>query len=139
MTGKKVATFRERLNELVESSPKSRTMIAQEFGVAKQTISAWLTGQNSPRLPVVAALAEYFGVSLEWLHGFDVDKYGPSSKIIEPDPLESLQFHIEPMEWLLLQSFRELSFRGQQLLMDRADELKILYGKKSESDSAQSV
>ena len=75
MTGKKVATFKDRITELVESSPKSRTDIANEFGVAKQTLSAWLTGQNSPRLPVVVALSEYFGVSLQWLHGFDVPKY----------------------------------------------------------------
>ena len=75
LTIKKVATFRERITELVESSPKSRTDIAAEFGVAKQTLSAWLTGQNSPRLPVVVALAEYFGVSLQWLNGFDVPKY----------------------------------------------------------------
>ena len=88
MNGKKVATFTERFNELIESSPKSRTAIAQEFGVAKQTISAWLTGQNSPRLPVVAALAEYFGVSLRWLNGFDVPKYDPPDHSKDPDPPE---------------------------------------------------
>lgn len=89
MTGKKVATFRERITELVDSSPKSRTVIANEFGVAKQTLSAWLTGQNSPRLPVVVALAEYFGVSLEWLNGFDVPKYEIRSVVPEPAKEES--------------------------------------------------
>ena len=87
MTGKKVATFRERITELVESSPKSRTDIAAEFGVAKQTLSAWLTGQNSPRLPVVVALAEYFGVSLQWLNGFDVPKYEENIEYVpDSDP-----------------------------------------------------
>ena len=84
MTGKKVATFRERLAELVDSSPKSRTDIASEFGVAKQTVSAWLTGQNSPRLPVVVALAEYFGVTVEWLNGFDVPKIVSKPENSEP-------------------------------------------------------
>ena len=78
MTGKKVASFRERLAELLEASPKSRTEIAEEFGVAKQTVSAWVTGQNSPRLPVVVSLADYFGVTVEWLNGFDVPKYKTS-------------------------------------------------------------
>lgn len=74
MVEKKVATFQERFSELIESSPKSRSTIASEFGVAKQTISAWTTGQSSPRLPVITSLAEYFGVNYYWLLGFDVPK-----------------------------------------------------------------
>lgn len=87
MTGKKVASFQERFVELINSSPKSQTTIATEFGVAKQTISAWYTGQSSPRIPVVASLAEYFGVSLEWLNGFDVPKYDAPSKPSAPEPV----------------------------------------------------
>ena len=75
MEVKKVSSFQERFSELIDSSPKSRTAIAAEFGVAKQTISAWTTGQTSPRLPVVSSLADYFGVSSDWLLGFDVPKY----------------------------------------------------------------
>ena len=51
--------------------------------MAKQTISAWLTGQNSPRLPVVSALADYFNVNIEWLIGFDVPKVLP---VPDPEP-----------------------------------------------------
>lgn len=86
MTGKKVSNFRDRFCELIESCPKSRTQISQEFGVAKQTISAWITGQSSPRLPVVTALSEYFGVNIEWLMGFDVPKY--VEKIVPDTPPE---------------------------------------------------
>lgn len=75
MEGNRVSTFRERFNELIESSSKSRTAIADEFHVAKQTISAWATGQTSPRLPVASALADYFEVNLGWLLGYDVPKY----------------------------------------------------------------
>lgn len=74
MHGKKVSTFRDRFTELVNSSGKSQTSIANEFHVAKQTISAWITGQSSPRSPVLTALADYFGVSVTWLMGFDVPK-----------------------------------------------------------------
>ena len=72
---------------MIDSSPKSRTAIASEFGVAKQTISAWTTGQTSPRLPVVTSLAEYFGVSCEWLLGFDVPKYAIKKEDLPPDPM----------------------------------------------------
>lgn len=80
MEGKKVATFQERFSDLIDSSTKSRTAIAAEFGVAKQTISAWTTGQSSPRLPVVSSLADYFGVSVDWLLGFDVPRVELSTK-----------------------------------------------------------
>lgn len=74
MAGEKVSTFRERIAELVESSGRTQTAIAADFGISKQTLSAWITGQNSPRTPIVYALSLYFNVSVPWLMGFDVDK-----------------------------------------------------------------
>lgn len=88
--GLKVSTFRERITELVESSEKSQSDIAMDFGISKQTLSAWITGQNSPRTPTVAALAAYFGVTIPWLNGFDVAKYDDSLPVMKekvlPDP-----------------------------------------------------
>ncbi|MBO7710667.1 MAG: helix-turn-helix transcriptional regulator [Lachnospiraceae bacterium] len=74
MTEKKVSTFQQRLCELIEESGKSQSSIASDFGIARQTISAWVTGQNSPRQPIINALAMYFGVTIPWLYGFDVSK-----------------------------------------------------------------
>ena len=74
MTGKKVSCFRERITELISSSGKSQSAIAADFGIARQTLSAWVTGQNSPRTPIVYALSYYFGVSIPWLMGFDVPR-----------------------------------------------------------------
>jgi transcriptional regulator with XRE-family HTH domain len=116
---KKVSTFQERFSELIESSPKSRTAIAAEFGVAKQTISAWTTGQTSPRLPVISSLADYFGVSSDWLLGFDVPKYSykPSS---EKPPDESVQPHTEESIRIVSGVDKmppELRTRAEQMLM----------------------
>lgn len=88
MSGKKISNFRDRFNELIESSTKSRTVIAQEFGVAKQTISAWITGQSSPRLPVASALADYFEVNIDWLMGYDVPKYKSKDDAPDPEPAQ---------------------------------------------------
>ena len=146
MFGSKVSTFRDRFIELVDSSPKSRTTIANEFGVAKQTISAWTTGQTSPRLPVVSALAEYFDVNVGWLLGYDVPKVQDKQMLIEYDKavLDSSDStakvgFVFPEELSLIEAYRSLTPRGQGLLLDRAEELKLLYGKKSESDAAKSV
>ncbi len=67
-------TFRARINELLETSGKSQADVAREFHVAKQTVSAWATGQSEPKPPVVNALAAYFGVTAGWLQGKDVPK-----------------------------------------------------------------
>lgn len=88
MEGNRVSTFRERFNELVESSSKSRTAIADEFHVAKQTISAWATGQTSPRLPVASALADYFDVNLGWLLGYDVPKHVNKEDLAKNDAVQ---------------------------------------------------
>lgn len=81
MSGKKVCSFQDRIAELVASSGKSQSALAADFGVAKQTLSAWITGQNSPRAPVVSALAEYFHVSVPWLMGYDVPREPPASMV----------------------------------------------------------
>lgn len=84
--GLKVASFRERITELVETSEKSQSDLAADFGVSKQTLSAWITGQNSPRRPTVTALAAYFGVTVPWLTGFDVSKYDDSMPALKEAP-----------------------------------------------------
>ena len=142
----KVATFQERFNELLDLSPKSRSTIAKEFGVAKQTISAWATGQSSPRTPVATSLAEYFDVSLPWLLGFDVpmreDKQSMDyylkylNSVIEGTEKIGMIF---PDEATLIESYRFLSPRGKDLLLDRCEELKVLYGKKPEDPAAESI
>ena len=146
MDGVRNSSFRERFTELLESSAKSRTAIADEFHVAKQTISAWATGQSSPRLPVASALADYFDVNLGWLLGYDVPKYVDKekqeryqdnlSKVLSNSDRLGIIFDEEAD---LIESYRSLSSRGQELLIERSEELKLLYGKKSEGDAAQSV
>jgi transcriptional regulator with XRE-family HTH domain len=142
----KVATFRQRFTELLESCNKSRSQIAQEFHVAKQTISAWTTGQTSPRLPVIMSLADYFDVNFRWLLGFDVPKTPDHVAAAHYDQyvLDTLKAQHDlgmllDVESNLILSFRSLSPRGQDLLLDRAEELKLLYGKKTPDDSVESV
>ena len=73
-TGLKVATFKQRFAVLFDESEKTITELAKELRVSNQTISAWKTGTRSPKEPTIIAIANYFGVSVEWLMGFDVEK-----------------------------------------------------------------
>lgn len=93
--GLKVASFRERLTELVESSEKSKTDIADDLGIAKQTLSAWITGQNSPRRPMTLVIASYFGVTIPWLNGYDVTKYDDNPAVLKEAALPESEFNAE--------------------------------------------
>ena len=70
----KVATNQERLNQLFDSDPRNDTAIAEAIGVSKQTISMWRHGTRSPKKSVLVRISQIFGVSIEWLMGFDVEK-----------------------------------------------------------------
>ena len=73
-TKEKVATFRERFTSLCDSNPTTDTALAEKLGVSKQTISSWKTGRRSPKKPMIVSIANFFGVSVDWLMGYDVPK-----------------------------------------------------------------
>lgn len=51
-----------------------------------------------------------------------------------------LKMYLESkVEQELINTYRSLSLHGKNLLLDRAKELKILYGKKSEDSTPESV
>ena len=73
-TGKRVSTFQERFSQLVDESGKSLLKLSKELHVSNQALSTWRTGQRSPKEPTIIAVANYFGVNVGWLMGFDVIK-----------------------------------------------------------------
>ena len=72
----------ERLNEVFDSDPRSDSMIADSFHVAKQTVSAWRSGARSPKKSKLVEIANFYGKDPMWFFGFDV----PDKK--EPAPAE---------------------------------------------------
>ena len=71
----KVATNQERLNELFNADPRNDTAIANMFGVSKQTVSMWRHGTRSPKKTTLLQIAKEYNVSIEWLMGYDVEKW----------------------------------------------------------------
>lgn len=72
MTGEKIASFENRIGELLDSTSGTDSDKAKLLGVSRQTISAWRTGARSPRQPMIEHIASVFKVSIQWLMGFDV-------------------------------------------------------------------
>jgi len=79
-TGLKVATFKERFNELCENNPQNASGIADDLRVSRQTVSAWRSGYRSPKEPTIIAIAKHFHVTVPWLMGFDVEKIDDSAE-----------------------------------------------------------
>lgn len=67
------ASFPDRLRELREEAGLSRLKLGVVLGggdpMDPSQIVRWETGRNSPRLETLLALAEVFGVSLDYLTG----------------------------------------------------------------------
>ena len=79
-TGQMISTFQERFSALCEENSGSLTKLAESLNVSKQTVSAWKNGTRSPRRPTIVAIADYFGITISWLMGFDVEKINKAER-----------------------------------------------------------
>lgn len=61
--------FCQRLRFLRQSRKLTIEQLGKEFNVTKQTVSRWELGERLPSLDVATVLADYFGVSLDYLVG----------------------------------------------------------------------
>ena len=61
--------FCRRLRQLRKTHKLTAEQLGKIFNVSKQTVSRWELGDRLPPLDVVVAIADYFGVSLDWLTG----------------------------------------------------------------------
>ena len=104
--------------------------VAKYLGIGKQAVYKYESGAvtNIP-LENVEALAKLFSVTPAYIAGWDDDKFQQYTQLLCEDKVEHD----------LVLTYRSLSVHGKNLLIERANELKILYGKKSENNSAESV
>ena len=63
--------FAERLKELRLEKEIPQERLAEELGVGNGTISLWETGKREPKLSNLMIIAEYFGVSIDYLAGLE--------------------------------------------------------------------
>jgi transcriptional regulator with XRE-family HTH domain len=102
--------FKNNLAELIRTSKAKQVDIAKYAEVSYKTVSAWVTGRGYPRADAMEKLCRFFGIR--------------QSALTEPhNPAES------PEDKLLI-AFRAMSTAGQDKLLERAEELRILYPRK---------
>lgn len=67
--------FQTRLKQLMDSRGLNNKSLADDVNITTAALSRYLTGHRTPDLKYVVKLAEYFGVSVDWLIGINDDRY----------------------------------------------------------------
>jgi transcriptional regulator with XRE-family HTH domain len=62
-------TFTERLRELREEKDLSMAALGKEIGYTYSSVSRWESGVHIPTIDILNKLAEFFGVSADYLLG----------------------------------------------------------------------
>lgn len=113
-TGEKIKKLRKQLGMTQEE-------LGAKIGVQKAAINKYETGiVVNLKKSTLSSLARALNVS-------PIDLLGSEEDGLFPD------------EEQLLSGYRSLSPRGKDLLLDRCEELKVLYGKKPEDPAAKSI
>lgn len=60
-------TFREKLIVLRDKAGITQMALAHQLGVSRQAVTRWESGDTTPSMDKLKALAKIYGVSLDWL------------------------------------------------------------------------
>lgn len=63
-----------RIRELREHRDMDQKALAAQIGVSQPTVSDWETGRKVPSSKSAARLADFFGVSIDWLLGRTIEQ-----------------------------------------------------------------
>lgn len=66
-------TLRARI-DVLSKKKGGRTLLAEACGVSVQAISNIVSGVHRPKLPLLVAIADYYGVTVDWLLGREGSK-----------------------------------------------------------------
>lgn len=124
-------TIYERIKDLRISKKMTQTDLALMMGYKDGSMITKIeSGKVDISQKKIVAFAKALGTTPGYLMGWNSNPYNcPNARPIVNDPGEER----------LISDYRSLSPRGKELLHDRCEELKLLYGKKSEDSPAESV
>ena len=61
--------FFERFNQLLDEHNTTAYRVSKETGISERLVGQWKVGRMKPNLDNLVKLADYFGVSLDYLVG----------------------------------------------------------------------
>lgn len=64
-----IKNLSERLSLLISQQNITHQSLANELGVKRQAVSQFANGNNFPSIPTLISIADFFGVSVDYLLG----------------------------------------------------------------------
>jgi len=108
--------YYDKFQALLDEKNIKTARVARETGIDKSTFANWKSGRYTPKADKLQKIAEYFNVTVSYFYGTETD--------VEPMPVSARIINL----WL------ELNEEGQELLLERANELiKLGYIKSNEA------
>lgn len=126
-------TFHDRVNALCAERGISITKLASELGFSSSTPNNWRDMAGLPRAKTVKAVADYFGVSVDYLKGDDTavnvetvqDNHGIIGHTHAPVTIvNGNERKLSEQEMELLSIFEQLSVMDRAKLLVFANELQ---------------
>ena len=75
--------FPSRLRQLMAETGTTQEELAEAVGVQRQTISKYASGQNTPDIEKFEKIADFFGVSFDYLLGRSDAKHRENQSVVE--------------------------------------------------------
>ena len=115
--------FSLKLKELREKKHLTQKQLAIELGVAVGSVGMWESSERIPPAKRLQAIANYFGVTVDELLGYD--ELTPEERA--EGARETIKRSITPMEDDLLYAFRQvgkkLGEKGQRSVIDLVENI----------------
>lgn len=67
--------FKSNLRSLLKTRGFTYQSFSEEVGIPAPTISRYFSGDRTPDLAYIVKIAQYFNVSIDWMLGFNGDKF----------------------------------------------------------------
>ena len=110
---KKQNTF-DRFEQLLKERGVTAYRVAKDANISTSTMSNWKTGRSEVSTPTLQKIADYFGVSLDWLLGNTDIKHLPNENnvvIVEKDDFSAHEKNF-------IEMYRQLPKEFQKILDD---------------------
>lgn len=77
--------FKNQIKFLRKERRFTQKQLAEILNVSQQTVGSWESGRTTPDETMIRRLAELFGVSIDFLYGYDVPEWAEISDALDLD------------------------------------------------------
>ena len=107
--------FAERLSILMLERGMNKLSLGKAIGISDRVVGSWVKGENGPKLENASTVADFFGVSIDYLAG--------RSDIREVETKKEPVLELSENGREMLKLYEQLSERDQLLLLGRLQEM----------------